>query len=121
MIAIGAHRATSAHLHDELNWTNEITKELEDQVLLVLLHLIEAEFLSPDDNFLRCQTVASVSLEKIFGDWSCTTGLGDFLVLGVDASILRLELFNQRINVLVVLFSLFDLLASVVPGGAIVR
>jgi hypothetical protein len=65
--------------------------------------------------------VASISLEKIFGDWSCTTGLGDFLVIGVDASILRLELLNQRINVLVILFSLFDLLASVVLGGAIVR
>ena len=118
---IGAHRATLAHLHDELNWTDEITKELEDQVLLFLLHLIETEFLSPGDNFRRCQTMASVGLEKIFSNWPCTTGLGDFLVLGIDASILRLKLLNQRINVLVVLFSLFDLLASVVLGSAIVR
>lgn len=31
-----------AYLHDELDRTNEVAEELENQVLLLLLHLVQA-------------------------------------------------------------------------------
>lgn len=52
-----------AYLHDELDGTNEIHEELEDHVLLLLLHLIETELLSPGLNLGGGQTSPGVGLE----------------------------------------------------------
>ena len=51
------------YLHDELNGTDKVHEELFDHVLLFLGHLIETVLFTTFDDLLRCQTLASVSVE----------------------------------------------------------
>jgi hypothetical protein len=74
------------YLHDELDRTNEEAKELEKQVLLLLLHLVETIFATALEDLLVCETDAGVGLEHVLGDDTPATG-GDFLLF--------LELPNQ--------------------------
>jgi hypothetical protein len=77
---------TLTYLHDELDRTNEEAEELENQVLLLLLHLVETIFATALEDLLVCETDAGVSLEHVLGDDTPATG-GDFLLF--------LELPNQ--------------------------
>jgi hypothetical protein len=101
LIVIATRQST--HLHDELDRPNEETQELEDQILLLFLHLIETELLLALDDFLRGQAGAGGGLEKLFGNGTGTTGLSSLFLL-LDISVLRLELLDQGIHVLVFLF-----------------
>ena len=90
------------YLHDELNGTNEVSEEFEDQVLLIFFHLIETELLSPVDDFGIGKTDTSVGLEHIFRDLDLPAGSVILLVLFfVDMAILRFELIDQCVDVLV--------------------
>jgi len=51
-----------AHLHDELNGSDEVSQELEDEVLLLFFHLVEAILPAPDEHLLACETGARVRL-----------------------------------------------------------
>ena len=100
-------RPAATHLHDELDGTNEEAKELQDEIFLLLLHLIETVLLATLQHFSRGQTIARRCLEKLFGHGSCAAGCGLFLFL-LDGVVLRLELLDQRVHVLVLLLVLLD-------------
>ncbi|KAL0635536.1 hypothetical protein Q9L58_005467 [Maublancomyces gigas] len=90
---------TSTNLHDELNWTNEVEQEFEDQVLLLLLHLIETILLAALLDLGGSKTSASVSLEKIFRDRaSARASNGLLLIDSLIVTVLGLEVINQLIN-----------------------
>lgn len=69
----------STYLHDELDRTNEEAKELENQVLLLLLHLVETIFATALEDLVACETDAGVGLEHVLGDDTAATG-GDLLL-----------------------------------------
>ena len=72
----------AAYLHDKLDGADEVAQELENQVLLLLLHLIETILPSPLENLLACETSASVGLELVLRDHTTgTRGRAFFLFL----------------------------------------
>lgn len=79
-------------LHDELNGTNEETEELENVVLLLLLHLVETVLAAALDNLLRSETDTGVSLEHVLGDDATATG----------SALLFLLLLFKRVSMLYV-------------------
>lgn len=101
------------YLHDELNGTNEVSQELEDQVLLLFLHLIHTVLLATCCDFGLCKTNASVGLQLIFWDnASCARIYFVLAFLFLLMPILRLELINQGIHVLIFLFIIVTRLPS---------
>ena len=55
--------AARTYLHDELDGADEVAQELENEVLLLLLHLIEAILPAPLGDLLGCETNTSVGLD----------------------------------------------------------
>ena len=55
-------------LHDKLNRTHEEGQELQEMILLLLLHFVGAIFLSTDRNFAITETGYGVCLKKLIGD-----------------------------------------------------
>lgn len=103
-------------LHDELNRTDEVSEELEDQVLLLLPHLVETVLLATHGDLLLSETSARVGLELVLGDdptGSRVVLLLLLLLFGV--AVLRLELVDQGVHVLVLLLIVVQWLA--VGGG----
>jgi hypothetical protein len=97
-------KKVEAYLHDELNGTDEVREELENQVLLLLLHLVETELAAASLNLRLGETDAGVSLEHVLGDSAATTGGGSLLLLLFElVSILGLEVVNEGINVLILI------------------
>lgn len=95
---------TDAYLHDELNGTDEVREELENEVLLLLLHLVETELAAASLNFGLGKTDARVSLEHVLGDSAAATGGSSLLLLLFElVSILGLEVVNEGINVLILI------------------
>jgi hypothetical protein len=92
------------YLHDELNGTNEVHEELQDQVLLLLLHLVQTVLLTALLNLRVGQTGAGAGLQQLLGNGTRTTGLVGLLVLRIDVGILGLELLDERVHVLVLFF-----------------
>jgi hypothetical protein len=72
------------YLHDELDRADEEAEELEEQVLLLLLHLVETIFPATLDNLLLCETDAGVGLEHVLGDDAGTAGRDIFLLLELE-------------------------------------
>jgi hypothetical protein len=114
-------------LHDELNRTNEVHEELEDEVLLLLcavvsncllkiigcwkaltLHLVEAVLLPSGSDLAGSETSAGICLEKLLGNDTGVTRLGNLLVFVVDGGVLGLELLDQSIHVLLFLVIVFS-------------
>ena len=86
--------------HYELNWAYEEHEELEDHVLALFFHLVEAPFASSVDDFGFGETDSGVGLELIFGNNTATSRLSlFFFVKGV--AILGLEILDQGVHVLV--------------------
>ena len=92
-----------AYLHDELNWTNEVSEELENHVLLLLLHLVKAILLAAKRNLRLSETSASVRLELILWDGDSSTWGGVLCLILIDVAILGLELIDESIHILVLL------------------
>ncbi len=91
------------HLHDELNGPDKVHEELEDEVLLFLLHLIEAILLAPGLDLGVGETGAGVGVEHLFGHGTGSTGFGDLFLFDLTA-ILGLEIINKSINVFDLVF-----------------
>lgn len=87
------------HLHDKLNGTDEETEKLENQVLLLLLHLVETVLAAAGHNLGLGETNPAVSLEHVLGDNASSAGL-DLLLLFLMA-ILGLEILDQGIHILI--------------------
>lgn len=93
----------AAYLHDELDRTNEVTEKLEDQVLFFFLHLIETILLSSGSDLSLGETNAGVSLQHLLRHWTSATSDSLLLFLEIlSVTVLRLEIVDQRIHVLVV-------------------
>jgi hypothetical protein len=99
-------------LHDELDRTNEETEELEDQVLLLLLHLVETILLASRQDFALGKTDTSVGHEHVLRNNTATAGLNLFLLIIIDVAILGLEILDKSIHILIRLLILLVLLAS---------
>lgn len=111
-----------SYLHDELDRTDEETEELEDHVLLLLLHLVQAVLAATGDDLLLGKTDAGVRLEHLLGDDTAavSVGLGLLLILVVDGvAIVGLEVFDEGINVLILLLVLDGLLNSLNRSGVL--
>jgi len=89
-----------AYLHDKLDGTNEVTEELEDQVLLLFFHLIETVSLPARSNFLLVQPHARVGVKQFLWYRTSTTGLDSLLLLVLDVTVRRLELLDQGVHIL---------------------
>ena len=72
------------YLHDELNGTDEETKELEQEVFLLLLHLVETIFPTTLEDLLGCKTNTRVGLEHVLGDDAGATGSDIFFLLKLE-------------------------------------
>lgn len=83
------------YLHDELNRTDEETKELEQEVFLLLLHLVETIFPTAMEHLLIRETDTSVSLEHVLGDDAANTGSGVLFLLELKS---RLSAFWLRLR-----------------------
>jgi hypothetical protein len=91
-----------AYLHDELNRTNEVSKELEKQIFLFFLHLIQAILLPPSVYFGFCETNAGVSLELVLRNDASSAWSRLLLILVIfSVAILGLELVNQSVFLLI--------------------
>jgi hypothetical protein len=99
-------------LHDELDRTNEETEELEDQVLLLLLHLVETILLASRQDFALGKTDTSVGHEHVLRNNTATAGLNLLLLIIIDVAILGLEILDKSIHILIRLLILLVLLAS---------
>jgi hypothetical protein len=98
MVSTVSGRLTT-HLHDKLNGADEEAEELENQVLLLLLHLIQAKLLAAVQHVLRGQAVPGVGLQQILGHDARAAGLDVlFLLLG---AVFGLELLDEGVDVLV--------------------
>jgi hypothetical protein len=94
-----------AYLHDELNGTDEEGKELEEVVLLLLLHSVVTVLLAAGKDLGFRKTNTGVGLEHVFGDLATTTGGLLFFLLEL-VTILGLEVLDQGVNVLIFLLIL---------------
>ena len=75
-----------------------------DFIRVRTLHLVEAKLLPPRSHLVRCETNTGVGLEKLLGDGKRTAWLGaGILVLEVDVGVLRLQLLDEGVNVLIFL------------------
>jgi hypothetical protein len=81
----------STYLHDELDRAHEEAEELENKVLLLLLHLVETIFAAALGDLLGCETDASVGLEHVLGDNTAATGGDIFLLLELQNQLLVLD------------------------------
>jgi hypothetical protein len=72
------------------------------------LHLVETELLATGHDFTGGQTNAHVGLQQLLGHDTGGTGLHLFLLVVVDTGILRLELLDQSVNVLVLVFIVYS-------------
>jgi hypothetical protein len=93
----------SGTLHDELNGTDEEHDELQDEVLLLLGHLVETVLLSSLKDLVGGKTDGGVGLEKLLGN-----GLGGGTFLGVVGVLtenvisgIRLELLNEGVHIII--------------------
>ena len=106
------------NLHDELNGTDEVSEELEDQVLLLLPHLIETVLLLAHGDLLLSETSARVGLELVLGDDATGGRVLLLLLLLFGMAVLGLELVDQGVHVLVLLILVQWLLLGGVRRGA---
>jgi len=100
--------AAGANLHDELNRTDEVHQELQDQVLLLLLHLVETELSPSLLDFGGGKSDAGIGLEKILRNGTGAGTRRDVLVLRVLLSFLGLEIVDEGIDVPDILVIFFD-------------
>ena len=92
------------YLHDELDGSDKVGEELEDEVLLLLLHLVETVLLAAGGDLGVGQTGAGVGLQQLVRHGTLATGLVLVLLVDlVDVAVLRLEVGNELIHVLVLL------------------
>src|ERR1700734_3413730 len=108
------------YLHDELDRTDEISEELENQIFLLFLHLIHSVLLATEQDFMLSQTDTRVSLKLVF--WHDATLSRTFLLLFllICMTILRLQLINQCIHVLIFLFLFLHRLLSSRGGSSVI-
>lgn len=66
-------------------------------------HLIETELLPPGEDLARSETSAGVGLEQVLGDGTGASRLSGLLFFIVDGGILRLEVLDEGIDVLIFL------------------
>lgn len=71
------------------------------------LHLVETVLLATRQDLVGSQTDARVGLQELLGHDARAARLGHLLILVVDGCILRLELLDQSVDVLV-LFLLLE-------------
>jgi hypothetical protein len=107
------------YLHDELDRADEVTKELEDQVFLFLFHLVHTVLLSACGDFGFGKTLAGIRVQHLLRHRTSTTGLDHFFFL-FDSTILRLELIDESVHILIVLVVISALLLHRRRGGSIV-
>lgn len=91
------------YLHDELNGTNEVREELEDKVLLLLLHLVETVLAATRLDLRLSETHARVGLKHVVGDRAATTGGGLLLLVIEVVAVLRLEVVDEGIDILILI------------------
>lgn len=103
------------HLHDELDGTDEEAKELENVVLLLLLHPVVTVLATAGSNLGLGQTNTAVSLKHVLGDSAGTVGRPLLVLIFVLVAVLRLEILDQGIDVLVLIFRL--ILGGLGRGG----
>lgn len=86
---IAPHQLTQrqTYLHDELDGTNEETQELEQKVLLLLLHLVETELPAALQDLFARETNTGVSLEHLLRDNASAAGGDLFLLLELKTDI----------------------------------
>jgi hypothetical protein len=104
------------YLHDELNGTDEEAEELENQVLLLLLHLVKTILATASGDFGLSQTNARVGLEHVLGDNTTTSGLSLLLLVEDITTLLWLEVLNESVNVLILLLFVGDGLLGSLGG-----
>lgn len=104
LAAMGA----GTNLHDELNGTDEVHEELENHVLLLLLHLVETVLSSSLLDFGRGKTDAGIRLEEVLGDGASAGTSHGLIVLRVLLSFLGLEIVDESIDVLDVIVVLVE-------------
>jgi hypothetical protein len=108
----GRKENSSTYLHDKLNGANEVSQELEKQILLLFLHLVQTVLLATGVYFGFCKTNASIGLELVLWNDASTAWSGLLLVLIVlGVAILGLELVDQSVHVLVFFVILNGLIA----------
>ena len=95
-------RRDQAYLHDELNGADKVTEELQNQIFLLLFHLIQTVLLSPRGYIALRQAMPGICVEHLFRHRTGATGFDLFLFF-LDGAISRLELIDQSIDVLVLL------------------
>ena len=89
-------------LHDELNGADKVHEELEDEILLVLLHLIKAVLLAAGGDLGLGQTASGIGVEHILRHGLGAADLGGLLFLLIDA-VDGLEIIDESVDVLVVI------------------
>ncbi|ROV95796.1 hypothetical protein VPNG_08757 [Cytospora leucostoma] len=98
----------SSSLHDELDRTNEVHEELQNQILLLLLHLVETELLAACGDLSLSETSSSVLC--LFGNNTTASVVALlFLVIIQAVAILGFEIFDQGVDVLIFIFVVLDL------------
>jgi hypothetical protein len=102
--------------HNELDGTNEEHQKLENHVLTLFFHGVQAPLLSTGDNLSLSQTDTRVSLELVLGDDTTTTG-GSLLFVVDLMAVLGLEVLDQGVHVLIGLFIVGDGSLGVVGSG----
>jgi len=113
-----AHRKKKfTHLHDELDGTDEETQELQDEVLLLFLHLVETVLFPSRCHIRARQTGARAGLQQLLRYGTGSAGLNGFLFVIIDGGVLGLKLLDQGVNVFV-LFLLAG--SSIFLGGDVV-
>lgn len=104
--------------HNELNWTDEEHKELENHVLALLFHGVESPLLAASDNLCLRETDPRVGLELVLRNDTSTTGGGLLVVVDLVA-ILGLEILDQGVHVLIGLLILGNGSLGVVGSGSL--
>ncbi|KUI57714.1 hypothetical protein VP1G_10929 [Cytospora mali] len=102
----------SSSLHDELDRTDEVHEELQNQVLLLLLHLVETILLAAGGNLSLSETSAGILW--LFRNDTATSLVALLVFLIQTVSILGLKILDQGVDVLI--FLVIDLGLGVVGG-----
>ena len=95
--------ASETYLHDELDGADKVHEEFEEEILLLLLHLVQTEFSAALEDFGLAETIAGVGPQKGVRHRSRGTSLDDLLLLHDLAAVLRLEVGDKHGDVVVFL------------------
>lgn len=103
------------YLHNKLNRSPEVSKKLEYVVDFLLLHLIHPILLAASMNLSFCQAHSCIGLQQVFRNNACTSSSWVFLFFLFDVAILRFEVVDQSVHILIFVL-IFDRLGVGMVG-----